>query len=232
MALQTIVKDAYLIPMGQVNAVLLDGGDELTLVDAGFPGKEQLVFDAIAELGRKPSDLRHLVFTHHHPDHIGSGAAIVRATGARTYMHPLDVSIAETGGPFRPMVPGSGLLPRLLYFGVGLQKPAPIEPVKIDHTVADGETLPMAGGLRVIATPGHCAGQVAYLWRGTRLLIAGDFATNLAGLGDPLGFEDKAEGRRTQRKIAGLDFDAIAFGHGKSITSGASKPVRRKWGQA
>ncbi|WP_267382878.1 MULTISPECIES: MBL fold metallo-hydrolase [unclassified Sphingomonas] len=232
MALQTIVKDAYLIPMGQVNAVLLDGGDELTLVDAGFPGKEQLVFDAIAELGREASDLRHLVFTHHHPDHIGSGAAIVRATGARTYMHPLDVPIAEAGGPFRPMVPGSGLLPRLLYFVVGLQKPAPIEPVKIDQTVADGETLPIAGGLRVIATPGHCAGQVAYLWRGTRLLVAGDFATNLAGLGDPLGFEDKAEGRRSQRKIAGLDFDAIAFGHGKPITSGASGRVRRKWGQA
>jgi glyoxylase-like metal-dependent hydrolase (beta-lactamase superfamily II) len=71
-------------------------------VDAGFPDKASLVFDAIRQLGRSTRDLRHLIFTHGHPDHIGSAAAIVRETGATTYMHALDALLAETG-PFRPM---------------------------------------------------------------------------------------------------------------------------------
>ena len=43
------------------------------------------------------------------PERIGSAAAIVRKTGATTYMHPIDAPIAETGGPFRRMGPAPGL---------------------------------------------------------------------------------------------------------------------------
>ena len=65
-------------------------------------------------LGRSPSQLKHLIFTYGHPDHIGSAAAIVRETGARTYMHPLDIPIAESGGPFRPMRAAPGLLRQVM----------------------------------------------------------------------------------------------------------------------
>lgn len=81
MGLKKIVEGAYLVALGFSNAVLLDGGPELALVDAGFPDKASLAFDAIRQLGRAPRDLRHLIFTHGHPDHIGSAAAIVRETG-------------------------------------------------------------------------------------------------------------------------------------------------------
>ena len=50
--LKKIVEGAYLIHLGSANAVLLDGGPELALVDAGFPDKASLVFDAIRQLGR------------------------------------------------------------------------------------------------------------------------------------------------------------------------------------
>ena len=96
--------------MGMVNAFLIKADGELTLIDAGFPGKESAVFEAIRRLDRSRSQLKHLIFTHGHPDHIGSGAAIVRETGARTYMHPLDIPIAESGGPFRPIKPAPGLI--------------------------------------------------------------------------------------------------------------------------
>ncbi len=60
---------------------------------------------ASRELGRPPDQLKNLVFTHGQPDHIGSAAAIAREIRARTYMHPLDIPMAESGGPFRPMKP-------------------------------------------------------------------------------------------------------------------------------
>jgi glyoxylase-like metal-dependent hydrolase (beta-lactamase superfamily II) len=97
--------------------------------------------------------------------------------------------------------------------------------------MADGETLPIAGGLHVVHTPGHCAGQVAFLWQGERLLIAGDVGMNILGLGDPVGFEDIEEGRRSQRKVATLRFNAAVFGHGRPIHSGASERIRSKWGR-
>ncbi len=54
---------------------------------------------------------------------------------------------------------------------------------------------------------------------------------NIVGLGDPVGFEDIEEGRRSQRKIAALRFDAAVFGHGRAIRPGASERIRRIWGQ-
>src|SRR5215470_1878638 len=105
MAAKQVINGVQVVPMGMANAFLIEGDDGLTLIDAGFPDKEAAVLDAIRGLGRSPDQLKHLIFTHAHPDHIGSAAAIVRATGARTYMHPLDIPIAESGGPFRPMTP-------------------------------------------------------------------------------------------------------------------------------
>ena len=215
--------------MGNANAVLLRDGSDLVLLDAGFPNQEQVVFDAIEKLGKRRSDLKHLIFTHVHPDHIGSAAAILRETGATTWMHALDAPFTKTGGPFRMMTRAPGLMHALI-FRMVWKPDERMQPFTIDKHMADGDLLPVAGGLKVIGTPGHCAGQVAFLWRGDRLLIGGDVFMNIFGLADPVGFEDQAEGRRSQRKLADFDFDMAVFGHGGPITSGASKKVRRKVG--
>ena len=144
-------------------------------------------------------------------------------------MHPLDIAIAEKGGPFRPMMPAPGLVGLLcnLFFRPNER----LEPIAIDQPLATDEILPIAGGFEVIHTPGHCAGQVAPLWRPGRMLFAGDVGTNLMGLGDPVGFENLEEGRESQRKLTNLSFEAAGFGHGKPIASGASTRFRSKWGK-
>ena len=200
----------------------------MTLIDAGFPHKEAAVFGAMRGLGRSPNQLKHLIFTHGHPDHIGSAAAIVRETGAKTYMHPLDIAIAQSGGPFRPMTPAPGLIGLLCK--VFFHPDERLEPVVIDQPLTPDEMLPIAGGFEIIHTPGHCAGQVALLWRPGRMLFAGDVGTNIMGLGDPVGFENLEEGRESQRRLASLSFDAAGFGHGKPITHDASTRFHNKWG--
>ena len=77
MAVKPVIKGVHLIPMGFSNAFLIEGDDGLTLMDAGYPNKEAAVFGAIRGLGSSPDQLKHLIFTHGHPDHIGSAAAIV-----------------------------------------------------------------------------------------------------------------------------------------------------------
>jgi glyoxylase-like metal-dependent hydrolase (beta-lactamase superfamily II) len=230
MAAKGVIKGVHLVPMGWANAFLIEGDDGLTLIDAGFPGKEAAVFGAIRGLGRSSNQLKHLIFTHGHPDHIGSAAAIVRETGARTYMHPLDIPAAESGGPFRPMRPAPGLLGQVLC-RLFFHPEERMEPIAIDQPLTPGETLPIAGGFEVIHTPGHCAGQVALLWHPGRMLFAGDVGTNVMGLGDPVGFENLEDGRASQRKVASLSFDAAGFGHGKPIARDASTRFRDKWGK-
>ena len=223
-----VIKGVHIVPMGFANAFLIEAADGLTLIDAGFPHKELAVFDAIRGLGHTPDQLKHLVFTHAHPDHIGSAAAIVRETGARTYMHPLDIPIAESGGPFRPMMPAPGLLGRVLC-NLFFHPDERTDTVPIDQPLTPGETLPIAGGFEVIHVPGHCAGQVALLWRPGRMLFAADVCTNIIGLGDPVGFENLEEGRTSQRKLTTLSIDAVGFGHGKPITRDASTRLRNKY---
>jgi glyoxylase-like metal-dependent hydrolase (beta-lactamase superfamily II) len=229
MAAKRVIEGVYVVPMGFANAFLIEGGDGLTLIDAGYPGKELAVLDAIRGLGRSLQQLKHLIFTHGHPDHIGSAAAIVRETGARTYMHPLDISMAESGGPFRPLRPAPGLVGMLckLFYHPDER----VEPVAIDQPLTAGEILPIAGGIEVIHAPGHCAGQVALLWRPGRMLFAGDVCMNVMGLGDPVGFESLEEGRASQRKLASLSFDAAGFGHGEPIVRDASTRLRNKYGK-
>jgi glyoxylase-like metal-dependent hydrolase (beta-lactamase superfamily II) len=166
-----VIKGVHIVPMGFANSFLIEDDNGLTPIDAGFPGKESAVFGAIRRLGRSPDHHKHLVFTHAHPDHIGSAAAIVRGTGARTYLHPLDIPIAESGGPFRAMTPAPGLLGRVLC-NLFFHPNERLAPIAIDQPLIPGEILPIAGGLEVIHVPGHCAGQVALLCRPGRMLFA------------------------------------------------------------
>jgi glyoxylase-like metal-dependent hydrolase (beta-lactamase superfamily II) len=225
---ERVINGVHIVPMGMANAYLIDGDDGLTLIDAGFPNKQVAVFEAIRGLGHSPDQLKHLIFTHGHPDHIGSAAAIVRETGARTYMHPLDIPMAESGGPCRPMAPAPGLL-RQVMCRLFFHPDERLEPVAINQPLTDGETLPVAGGIEVIHVPGHCAGQVALLWHPGGMLFAADVCMNLMGLGDPVGFESLEEGRASQRELASLSFNAAGFGHGKPIAHDASAQFRNMW---
>ena len=141
MTVKPLIKGVRVVPMGMANAFLIEGDDGLTLIDAGFPGKEAAVFEAIHRLDRSPDHLKHLIFTHGHPDHIGSAAAIVRETGARTYMHPLDIPMAESGGPFRPLRAAPGLLRRVLckLFYHPNERP---EPLAINRQTGDPHRSP------------------------------------------------------------------------------------------
>jgi glyoxylase-like metal-dependent hydrolase (beta-lactamase superfamily II) len=230
MGVKKIVGGAWLLPLGFVNSVLLQGDDgELVLIDAGFPNHETAIFEAIESIGRRPEDLNHLVCTHAHPDHIGSAAAVVSRTGATTWMHPVDVPIAESGGPFRPMTASPGL-PQKVGFRIFWRPNERVAPLQIDKHITDGETLPIAGGLTVVHTPGHSAGHVSLSWQDGRLMIIGDVGSHVAGVNDPLGFEDREEGRRSQRRLASFEFEAAAFGHGRAIPRDAAERLRRKWG--
>jgi glyoxylase-like metal-dependent hydrolase (beta-lactamase superfamily II) len=228
MAATQIVEGLWQVPLGPVNAFLLDQG-ELTLIDTGVPKSEGKIVAAIESLGKKPTDVRHIIVTHCHPDHAGSLAAMKRLTGAPVYMHPIDAAMVRKGEGKRPLTAAPGLLRGLLFQIFVARSDGKFEPSAVDHEINDGTELPIAGGLKAIHVPGQCAGQLAFLWPRRRLLFAADAASNMSGFGLSLGYESLEDGLRSLRKLSALDFDVACFGHGKPITTGASRKFREKW---
>ena len=229
MTVQHVVPDVYAIPLGGVNAFLI-AADELVLIDTGLPGNAEPILRAVRALGKQPADIRHMLVTHCHPDHSGGLAALKAATGAPAYMHPADAALVRVGQSGRPLRPAPGLIPNLLFRLLMRGGPRAIEAAEIEHEVHDGDVLPIAGGIRAIHAPGHCAGQLVFLWpRHGGVLFAGDAAANLMGLRLSIVYEDLAEGQRSLAKIAGLDFAVACFGHGSAITQGASDQFKRRW---
>ena len=234
MSTTQIAEGLWQIGLGPVNAFLLDSLDsardkqgELTLIDTGVAKREEKIVAAIESIGRKATDLKHIIVTHCHPDHSGSLAAMKRKTGAVAYMHRDDAAMVRRGEGKRPMTAAPGLMRKVFFTLFVSFSSGKIEPAVIDREIDDGTELPIAGGLKAIHVPGHCAGQLAFLWPRRRVLFAADACSNMMGLGYSLGYEDFALGQRALSKLVAFDFDAAVFGHGAPITSGAAQKFRQ-----
>jgi glyoxylase-like metal-dependent hydrolase (beta-lactamase superfamily II) len=228
MGARQITPGLWEVPIGFVNAFLLDTGDGLALIDTGLAGSAPKILDAVRSIGRQPAEIRHILVTHCHSDHAGGLAELKRLTGAPATMHPTDAAMVRQGKAIRPLRPAPGPINALVCRFLLPTAPTEVEPAEIEHEVADGEALP--GGLRTIHVPGHCAGQLAFLWpEHGGVLIAADAAANVFGLALSPLYEDVAEGRRSLARLAALDFDIACFGHGKPIRSGASRRFGQKW---
>lgn len=93
------------------------------------------------------------------------------------------------------------------------------------QAVGDGDEV---FGLQIVTTPGHTSGHISVLDRETRVLVVGDALIGrdggVAGP-DPEFTADVSTARESVRKLAGLDFDTILFGHGEPVTSEADRKV-------
>jgi glyoxylase-like metal-dependent hydrolase (beta-lactamase superfamily II) len=219
--------------LGTGRAYLAVDADRVTLIDTGLQGSAERVLRAVEAAGRKPQDVRQIVITHHHGDHIGSLAELVERTGARggsasgggaqVMVHALDAPFVRGERP--PPGPSSGgLLKPLL---ASMSRPAPAAPV--DRELADGDEIDALDGMRAVHTPGHTPGSVCFYCPKRRLLFLGDAAANTFGLRPPIGWftEDMGQAKESIRKLAALDFEAAFFGHGRPIDKEAALRFRR-----
>jgi glyoxylase-like metal-dependent hydrolase (beta-lactamase superfamily II) len=112
--------------------------------------------------------------------------------------------------------------------GLAANNPPPVTP---DREINEADELPIAGGLKVIHTPGHTAGSVAFLAPvHGGVLFAGDAAAHMMGrLGKPalIFTEDMDQAKESIRKLAALEFDTACFGHGSVVKGKANVEFRR-----
>src|SRR6478735_5724306 len=123
--------------------ILRDDDGQVTLVDMGLPSSGPKVIAALGAIGAAPADVTRLLLTHD------------------------DAAYAVEGSS--PPRDRSFLLGRL--FDRFSRPGRDFEPLTVEREMTDGEVLPIAGGLRVVHTPGHSPGHVSLLHEESRTLI-------------------------------------------------------------
>lgn len=219
--------------MGRV--YMSDDPDGMTLIDTGIDFTADRILRQLNEAGRKPTDIKRILLTHGHSDHIGGLPKLKAASGAEV--------ICSTGE--RPFVEGKAPIvtpPAESVKGIAslmIAKPQTLKGTPVDRTLDDGDVLPeVMGGLHVIATPGHSPAHIAFWQPERRVLIVGDVMMNLFGnvrLPFAAYTVDMEEDKRSVAKLTQYDAEVVCFGHGKPITQYGSEAIRafaRKIGAA
>jgi glyoxylase-like metal-dependent hydrolase (beta-lactamase superfamily II) len=205
--------------------LIVDEQNGNTLVDAGLPDQMEAISAALVEAGIGVGDLRRIIVTHQDLDHVGSGAALVRQSGARMLGHPADAPHID--GSLRPLKPSPEILERRPQMREVLER---LEPVRVDQHLADGDRLDLAGGTRVIFTPGHTPGHLSLYLERLKVLVAGDALTaeggHLNGPNPSMTLEMRTA-IQSIRRLADLEIDTIVCYHGGVVGEDANGQLRR-----
>jgi len=128
---------------------IIDTGAGLIMIDSGYQHSLYLVLENMRKVGLDPMDIKYIVHTHGHIDHCGATQALVKLTGAKTFL----------GEPDRDYVNG------VLDLSWAKELDLELEEFEADVLVNDGDTITLGNTtLTAIATPGHTPGAMSYLF--------------------------------------------------------------------
>lgn len=173
-------------------------GEELTLVEGGDPGDGRKALDTMAKLGFKPQDLKRVIVTHGHGDHINGLPEILGETQSQVFAHEADAEMIEKLFPLAGRLKDGEVIDLL----GGLQ---------VVHTPGHSP------GSVCFYSPSR-----KVLFPGDLILNRGEFSGPI-----PRYTQDLALAHRSIReRVVPLDFEMLCVSHGVIITEGAGERVR------
>lgn len=204
---------------------LIDDADGYTLIDTSIGSAAPKILQQLSTSGRNPADVRRILITHAHPDHIGSTPALKEATGAQVWSSAIERPVIEGRQPIaRPEGDKRTGLARIIRPPMTTMKGTPV-----DRELSDGECLDeVMGGLQVVFTPGHAPGHLAFWQPAQRILFCGDVIFRLPNLRLPFTIVtvDMDENKRSIARLAALDARIVCFGHGDPLTENTAERIR------
>ena len=216
-----------------VNCYLVEEAGEVTVVDAGVPGLYRDLMNELAAMGRSIDDVRAVVLTHGHSDHIGFAERIRHDHGVPVRVHELDAALArgEVANPSAGM--GERKLGSLLRFLVwGARRGAlRLKTIAEVETFGSEATLDVPGALRVIHVPGHTPGNAALHAPAIGALFAGDTLSTMSVTTGRIGPQvaafsaDPAAALASLARLERIEAEWLLPGHGAPWTDGVAAAV-------
>jgi len=208
-----------------IHPTLLWDDETAVLVDAGYPGQQGLLREAMAQAGVPFARLRYVILTHQDLDHLGSLPALLQeapqqvdvlaSAAARPYIQGELPSLRFTPEVIERVMaslPAEYTEERRQAFRTALEHPPTAQ---VDLILTDGEVMPCCGGITVIATPGHIPGHLCLYHQPSKTLIAGDALTVVDGQLQTSPFDmEHEEAFRSLAKLAQYDIATVICYHG------------------
>jgi glyoxylase-like metal-dependent hydrolase (beta-lactamase superfamily II) len=214
-----------------VSCYLLQEGDALTLVDAGLPGVWRYLDQALRALGRRPADVRAVVLTHAHFDHIGVARRIQEEWGTPVLAHPLERHLAahpydyahEDPRLLYPLTHPAGLPILGSMLAAGALRVPPVEGVL---PIVPGDALDVPGSPVVVFSPGHTFGHCALHLPAQDALLSGDALVTLDPYNARTGPRIVAGAATADTALALASLDALAGTSARVVLPGHGDPWR------
>ena len=216
-----------------VGCYLVEDAGEVTIIDAGVPAYYADLTAELAAMGRTIDDVRALVLTHGHDDHIGFAERLRVEHDVPVSIHELDLALArgEVGNPSAGM--GERKLGSLLHYLLWSMRHGGMRTKALTEvgTFDPGATLDVPGALRVIHTPGHTHGSVTFHAPGHDALFVGDALATDAVIAERRGPQicafaaDPDAALASLANIEQLEAHWLLPGHGSPWTGGVAAAV-------
>lgn len=213
--------NSYLVGTCGISAMLITGSEGHVLIDAGTDKGADLIARNIRGLGFRLEDVKFLLHSHEHIDHVGGTARLQQLTGAQLIASPEAAQVFRTGAAGRDD-PQAGMH-------------TPFRAARVDRIIRDGETVRSWDlSLTAVATPGHTPGALSWQWVSCdggvcRKFVYADSLTPVSR--DNYRFSDHptalAAFRASLSRIGGLDCEILLTPH-----PSASDMVARVGGRA
>jgi len=218
-----------------INAYLVEEANEVTVVDAGVSGLYRDLPRELESMGRSIADVRALVLTHGHSDHIGFAERLRSDRHIPVSVHEADAALArgEVPNPSKGFGP-TRLAPLTGFLWFSLLRGG----LRTHHlgevsTFGDGATLDLPGSPVVTLTPGHTPGSAVLHFRSLNALLIGDafatYAVTTGARGPRIApfTADAARALESLTLIEDVTADLVLPGHGDPWTGGVREAVRQ-----
>jgi glyoxylase-like metal-dependent hydrolase (beta-lactamase superfamily II) len=220
-----MIPDSHTYVLGNISS------RDLSLIDPGLVGKGKYKMESIKKMGIELKDIKRVIMTHTHFDHIGALSEIRdKIPEAELWIHSLEAAPIEKGD--ERTVYGMDMFQQMCQMQYGIEPGA--FTFQVDRKLEEGETIEIGGmSWKVIHIPGHSMGSIALYYEPKKILIPGDviYADYAIGRFDLYG-ADGAELKKSLLRLAEWEVEILLPGHNRVVTEVPSEYIlqtARQW---